>query len=397
MRWRTKRGERFWGASTRRSRIFFALAIFFTFAGLAVLFDVPRAAHPPLWTLAVYASVFGVMAVSAGFAALWDLRIIPLTIVLQVGLTYFARWIERLQHWPTLSPDGQHQRLVADASLCFVLVALGYVFFIRSIHAIARGHAELRTEVMLARRIHDALVPRIAGRSGRAEYYGRSQASGSIGGDLVDVVEHPGGTTFYVVDVSGHGVAAGVLMAMLRSAARSALADGATTSGLLRHLNRTICELDRPALFATCAVLHLGRMGEVQYALAGHLPILRQSGVGAISVLDVGGPPLGLSATQEYSAKTVTTSESDTFLIITDGLTEVFQSGGRDFGVEGVRRSAFERDGGPDAMAERVIAAASKFGRQLDDQSVLVVRVEAKPQSAPLQEASAHALRASES
>jgi hypothetical protein len=41
--------------------------------------------------------------------------------------------------------------------------------------------------------IHDALVPTVSGRSGNAEYYGRSQASGAMGGDLVDVFE--GGTT----------------------------------------------------------------------------------------------------------------------------------------------------------------------------------------------------------
>ena len=146
---------------------------------------------------------------------------------------------------------------------------LGYILFIRFIHRVARGHAELQTEVTLARRIHDALVPVVSGRSARADYYGRSLASGAIGGDLVDVVERADGTTFYVADVSGHGVGAGVLMAMLRSAAHAALADGATLPQLLRHLNRTICELERPGMFATCAALHLSASGRAHYALAG--------------------------------------------------------------------------------------------------------------------------------
>jgi serine phosphatase RsbU (regulator of sigma subunit) len=236
----------------------------------------------------------------------------------------------------------------------------------------------LSTEVTLARRIHDALVPTMSGRSACASYYGRSQASGAIGGDLVDVVEHPGGTTFYVVDVSGHGVAAGVLMAMLRSAARSALADGASLSTLLAHLNRTICELDRPALFATGAALHVANTGEVDYALAGHLPIFQRRVDGTVSTLDVGGPPLGLSPNQSYVATRSRANPGDVFLIITDGLTEVFQPGSREFGIEGVRRSAFEQDGAPADMAERVIAAAAKFGKQLDDQSVLVVKIGAE-------------------
>src|SRR5262249_18009073 len=139
--------------------------------------------------------------------------------------------------------------------------------------------------------------------------------------------------------------------------------------------NRTICELERPGLFATCAVLHLPRAGDVQYALAGHLPILKRGTDGRIATLDVGGPPLGLSATQEYAGDTIIASEGDLLLIVTDGLTEVFQPGDREFGVEGIRNSAFERDGAPADVAERVLAAAAKFGRQLDDQSVLVVKM----------------------
>jgi sigma-B regulation protein RsbU (phosphoserine phosphatase) len=381
MRWRTKRGERFWVASTRRSRIFFALAIFCTFAGLSPLLDIVRATHPPLWALAVYMAGAGLVAVSYAFAALWDYRLIPLAIAFQVALSLLGTWATSPHRWQPLAESAEHQRLVTDAWTCFVFVALGYAFSVRFIHTLARGHAELRTEVTLARRIHDALVPSVSGRSPCASYYGRSQASGAIGGDLVDVVEHPGGTTFYVVDVSGHGVAAGVLMAMLRSAARSALADGATLPHLLRHLNRTICELERPALFATCAVLHLGRAGDFEYALAGHLPILKRSVTGTTVALDVGGPPLGLSATQEYQTETIAASAGDVFLIITDGITEVFQAGEREFGIEGVQRSAFESDGGPADMAERVIAAAAKFGRQLDDQSVLVVKVGAEPRA----------------
>src|SRR5262245_7709758 len=379
MKWQTKRGERFWASSSRPTRVLFALAIFFTFAGLAVLFDVPRSTHSPLWMLALYLAMFGTVGVAYGFASLWDLRTLPAAIALQVGMSIFATWANRPNRWPTLTADAQRHRLTLDAGICFVLVTLGYILFVRFIHALAREHSALHTEVRLARGIHDALVPTLSGRSSRADYYGRSQASGTIGGDLVDVVEHLGGTTFYVVDVSGHGVAAGVVMAMLRSTARSALTDGATMSGLLRHLNRTICELERPGLFATCAVLHLGHAGDAQYALAGHLPILRRSAEGAIAALEVGGPTLGLRATQEYQARTVTVTQGDVFLSITDGLTEVFQSGGSEFGVQGIRQSAFESDGAPAVMAERVIAAAAKFGKQLDDQSVLVVKVGAEP------------------
>jgi hypothetical protein len=64
MRWQTKRGERFWATSSKSSRVMFGLAIFFLFGGLAILFDVPRATHPPLWSLAVYVMIFGFTAIT---------------------------------------------------------------------------------------------------------------------------------------------------------------------------------------------------------------------------------------------------------------------------------------------------------------------------------------------
>ena len=352
----------------------FGLGIFFTFSGLSVLFDVPRETHLTLWGLALYAASFGILAVTSGFVALWDLRLIPIPIALQIGLSMLGKAVT--QSNLHLSPAAAHQRLVVDASICFVLVGLGYLFLIRFIHAVARGHAILRTEVTLARRIHDALVPVVSGRSTHVEYYGRSEASGTIGGDLVDVVEHPEGATFYVADVSGHGVGAGVLMAMLRSAAHAALSDGATLPRLLGHLNRTIFELQRPGTFATCAVLHVNRSGRAHYALAGHLPILcKRAGTREICELGEGGPPLGLREHEDYESFAFEVGAGDDFLIVTDGLTEVFGRDQREFGMAGIKSTASANGGTPEQLAESLIAEARRFGKQLDDQTVLSVRV----------------------
>jgi serine phosphatase RsbU (regulator of sigma subunit) len=45
--------------------------------------------------------------------------------------------------------------------------------------------------------------------------------SGEVGGDLVDVFQTDRGWIAYIADVSGHGVAPGVVMGMVKSAARS--------------------------------------------------------------------------------------------------------------------------------------------------------------------------------
>ena len=377
MRWQTRRGERFWGATSARTRLLFALGVFFVFSTFGVLLDVPRRMHAPLPYLALYAALMGVMAVCYAFALMWDLRLLPVGI----GMLFVMALVGERANAPgravVLPPEAQHQRLLLDTILSFELVALGYVFMIRFIHSMARGHARLQTEVDLARGIHDALVPPVSGRSAGAEYYGRSQPSGTIGGDLVDVIAGPHGTALYVVDVAGHGVRAGVLMAMLKSAARTVFAEGGSLPALLAHFNRTICELERPGMFATCAALELGTGGRAEYALAGHPPIfMRCAQSGAVHELGAAGPPLGLDLAARYGSAPVDAAPGDQFVVVTDGLTEVFGKGGRELGLAGVRDAAFA-DGvqAPRDIAERVIAAATRFGRQLDDQTVLAIRM----------------------
>src|SRR5262245_36117236 len=342
MRWKTRRGERLWAATSPRTRLFLGLGVFCVFATFGVLLDVPRQAHAPLPYLALYAFLMGGMATWYAFTLFWDLRMLPVGI----GLVFVVALVGDRANAPgvavVLPPEAQHQRLLLDTILSFELIALGYLFMIRFIHSLARRHANLRTEVDLARRIHEALVPAVSGSTGSVEFYGRRQPSGAIGGDLVDAIEGPRGTALYVVDVAGHGVQAGVLMAMLKSAARTTLAEGGSLPAMLAHFNRTICELERPGIFATCAALSVGATGGVEYALAGHPPIfMRCARGGAVRALDAAGPPLGLDPASAYASAPVDAAPGDQFLIVTDGLTEVFGKGGRELGLGGVRDAAF--------------------------------------------------------
>jgi phosphoserine phosphatase RsbU/P len=377
MRWKTRRGKRLWAATSPRTRLFLGIGVFCVFATFGVLLDVPRQAHVPLPYLALYAFLMGLMAVCYAFALLWDQRLLPIGIALLLLNSSIGEWVSRPGRGLVLSPAATHARLRTDTIVSIALIALGYVFLIRFIHSLARRHANLSTEVELARAIHDALVPAVSGSTRGVEFYGRSQPSGAIGGDLVDAIEGPQAIALYVVDVAGHGVQAGVLMAMLKSAARTTLAGGGSLPAMLAHFNRTICELERPGIFATCAALRVGAAGGVEYALAGHPPIfMRCARSGVVRELDAAGPPLGLDAAAAYASAPVDAAPGDEFLIVTDGLSEVFGKGGRELGLPGVRDAAFA-DGaaGPRDIAERVIAAAARFGRQLDDQTVLAIRM----------------------
>jgi serine phosphatase RsbU (regulator of sigma subunit) len=129
------------------------------------------------------------------------------------------------------------------------------------------------TEVRLAQEVHQTLVPGLAQKIAGYEIYGASVPSGQVGGDLVDLVEVDGRWMAYVADVSGHGVPAGMIMAMVKSAVRMGSTDR-TFPDFLRTLNRVLLSLLAPNVFVTFACVAGNSGSELTFALAGHLPVL---------------------------------------------------------------------------------------------------------------------------
>src|SRR4029077_168918 len=114
-----------------------------------------------------------------------------------------------------------------------------------------RAHAEIE----LAHDIHNLLVPRIDARVGRFTFCGVSLPSGEVGGDLVDLVEVDQRWIGYIADVSGHGVGSGVLMGMVKSAARMKLLTLAPLAALLDDLNDALVPVRKPGMYVTMACL----------------------------------------------------------------------------------------------------------------------------------------------
>ena len=89
-----------------------------------------------------------------------------------------------------------------------------------------------------------------------------------MGGDLVDAVLLPNGDMIaYVADIAGHGLSAGILMGMLKTAARTALLDAgvghpsATLPLLLEKLNRVLPDVKEPQMYATITAFRLNTEG----------------------------------------------------------------------------------------------------------------------------------------
>lgn len=249
--------------------------------------------------------------------------------------------------------------------------ALFLVFFSREGVRYFRAH----TEIALARELHQALVPEIQRTIAPYEIYGASIPSGEVGGDLVDLVEGNNEWIAYVADVSGHGVSPGVLMAMFKATVRSRILTGKDGAGLLEGVHQTLYPLKTNNMFVTAGFLqaHEDRM---ELSLAGHPALLHfQRRAGSVCEYPPQDLPVGILPVQSFTARSIDCRQGDILLLLTDGITEVAGQDEAELGVDPIKAGLRQWADLPlPEVFGNIRELALRFGKQLDDQTMLLVR-----------------------
>jgi serine phosphatase RsbU (regulator of sigma subunit) len=238
----------------------------------------------------------------------------------------------------------------------------------------------MQNELDLAHGIQQTLVPLIHRVGPFYEIYGLTRPSERVGGDLVDLIPSRDGDIAYVADVAGHGLQAGILMGMLKAAARTALLEPSSASArlplLLDRLDSVLPAVKESHMYAAFAALQLGPMGRVRHALAGHPPVLHYCPAnGTFRELRLEQFPLGLVPGAQFAAMELNVEPGDLLLIATDGILEACNPQDREFGTEGLRICVESNPQAPlSQMATNILAAVANWGKQQDDQTLLIVR-----------------------
>jgi len=361
-------------------------------------------------SLTLYAAVFCTFAVLGFFIDLSDLaRLTPWpTVLATVGVTslssmMFLAGAIRGRGWffaafgvmgvliflgrllpggpdPALHPPSIVElatRARIDGFGCLLGAIFGYTMFVQFIARQGTRMVRLDTEIGLAREIHAALAPPIARRVGRLELAGRSLPSSEVGGDLLDAFERANGLVACVADVSGHGVPASTLMAMVRSAIRVRLDGPSTLEAMCGELHRNLLELERPGRFVTLAALRFGAGGRVELVNAGHPAILRlRRGTSTAERFASLSVPLGVPGEHSFGSAVTDARAGDRFVLFTDGVSETADRTGRQFGIEGIERILLERrDDDAGGILDAIEQGARSHGRTDDDWTLLVIRV----------------------
>jgi serine phosphatase RsbU (regulator of sigma subunit) len=371
------RGRRkFWDSVPLRGHVLILAAIFSIFSIMGFLSDIMLFGRGTWESVLVNAALSGVISV------FWALAIMrhAMFAVPAIALFAFVNWLNGLTGLPVVADSLRplQDRLVWDSAGVIVVVTTGYTLFIVFIANEGRRYLHAHAEVALAREIHQRLVPPIARAIGGIEFVAKSIPSSEVGGDLVDVVERDGGWVAYLADVSGHGVASGALMGMFKSAMRTRLAADGQLGPIFDDVDRVVMDVRKPGMFVTCAMVRSEGDGELQFVVAGHPPILHYRPAAAeVDELTTPQPPLALiDGRRPFVSARVRVAAGDVLALVSDGMMEVFDRSDREYGLERIKASLAAYGTRPlHELFDAIMDGVRKHGSQLDDQSLLLVRV----------------------
>lgn len=264
-----------------------------------------------------------------------------------------------------------HDSIEADRLLCNPLLQFCLD------HLSTDEQRALERDLVLAANIQRGLLPREHWSAENWEAHHHYEPANQVSGDYFDLIEADDSFLFLLGDVAGKGVSASMLMSHLHATFRTLAGQNLPLTQLVSEANRLFCESTIAGQYATLIVGRAWHDGRVEYASAGHLPLLHVSRDGVTS-RQATGVPLGMFCSTEFPVCTMHLKPGDSLFLYTDGLTEVFNSKGDEYGLRRVEtllaRHAIKP---PEQILSACLAEIRDFSagmKRTDDLTLLVLR-----------------------
>lgn len=272
---------------------------------LITVVAVPRLAHKFLVTpdsrvLLVGTLIFSVEALSANALGFWG------------GRRYFSTI------WDSLA-------------FAVYLFSLGYVA-LQMVFANERRLLTIENELAVAREIQNSILPSGSPEMKNLRITAAYRPMAAVAGDFYEFIPVDSQRVgLLVADVSGHGVPAALIAAMIKAAVQSVAPRADAPAEVLRGLNRILSGQPRDQ-FVTAAYLFIDTENrKALYSAAGHPPLLHARD-GKLNRIESNGVVFGVMPEPDYPVCEVTVRVGDRFVLYTDGVIEPEDSKGNSFG-----------------------------------------------------------------
>jgi len=285
-----------------------------------------------------------------------------------IALQFFLPLIDTgVANWMTrafdLQPVPSDRGIVFAAIGIMSVLILSYLFFVIYLRTAGMESFRMRNELTHAQEVQQVILPEsrlvLPGLVVESEY----RPAREVGGDFFQMIPHRTNGSLLIVagDVAGKGLKAGMLVALLVGAIRTAAQYVPDPAAVLSALNLLL--VGRSDAQATCLALRISKDGAVTLANAGHIaPYLNGEPLPMEGAL-----PLGMIESAESSLMHFPLNDGDRLMLMSDGVAEATNRDGQLFGFERVYQLLRTAK-----SATEVASAAQAFGQE-DDISVISI------------------------
>lgn len=244
-------------------------------------------------------------------------------------------------------------------------------------HQLKDRNDEVEHDLVFAKKIQQRILPE-KGDYGNLTIDYRYEPSKYLSGDLFDIFEiDQDNVGIYIVDVSGHGIAASMLTVFIRQTMYTIASSTTSPSDVFHKLQEKYQELklESDRYFTMFYGIYNKKKNVFKYANAGHNSIPFLFNKDKITMLvNYGLPILGFTSPNTYKDKSVRLENGDSIFLYTDGLIEAKNDNGEEFGEDRVKLAILNNSGN---LLEDIEIKLGKFSEsdQLDDVAMVLMTV----------------------
>ena len=213
--------------------------------------------------------------------------------------------------------------------------------------------------------------------------YSSATSQALVGGDFYTLIRLPDERAVMIVgDVSGKGVEAASMSALVKTALTAYAWEGAAPAKMAASLNSMLMSFSRVETFATAFIAKIDlRAGRAVYCSAGHPPtMLVRRGAEEVELLSVQSGVMGAFESMGYESGSFEFEAGDMLFMYTDGAIEARDRAGAFFGEQRLRDVVLaEAAHGVKGLCGKVLDALDAFadGALDDDIALVALRLDA--------------------
>jgi len=218
---------------------------------------------------------------------------------------------------------------------------------LKSVHSeLYERNLQLSKELEIAKRVQQFIICKDFSHIAYPAVSGLYLPIEDIGGDFFDCYQLPDEKTgFLIADVTGHGIPAALVMTMAKMIFSIYSSRLTSASDLFSTVNEQLNGLLLDTQYITSFfIIYDNKTKTINYSNAGHTRALYyRASTKKVLALDTNGFFIGLAKDTKYEEKKLSVESGDRLLLYTDGITEIKNNTGEEFGENRLAKLIIER------------------------------------------------------